>query len=106
LWVILRTFLWRQHGWTYRRIADALALNHTTVIRWMPEPHSGGASAPPEQPARVTGHDSYGAGEDSRENNHDDCVLAVAMACWYGEHFLGEDESDEVIDSMNAELRY
>jgi len=53
----------------------------------------------------LTGHDSYGAGEDWREGNHDDCVLAVAMACWFGEHCLIEDESDDVIDAMNAELR-
>ncbi len=33
----------------------------------------------------LTGHDSYGAGEDWREGNHDDLVLAVALACWYGE---------------------
>jgi hypothetical protein len=52
----------------------------------------------------LTGHDSYGAGEDWREGNHDDCVLAVAMACWFGEHCLGEDESDEVVGAMNAEL--
>jgi hypothetical protein len=28
------------------------------------------------------GHDSY---EAWREGDHDDCVLAVAMACWVGE---------------------
>lgn len=34
-----------------------------------------------------TGHDSYGAGEgaDWREGEHDDLVLAVAMAAWMGE---------------------
>jgi len=31
------------------------------------------------------GHDSYGAGTDWRENSHDDLVLAVALACWFGE---------------------
>ncbi len=36
--------------------------------------------------ATLTGHDSYGAGADWREGNHDDLVLATAMACWYGEH--------------------
>ena len=30
-----------------------------------------------------TAHDSY---EAWRESIHDDLVLAVAMACWYGEH--------------------
>jgi hypothetical protein len=29
----------------------------------------------------ATGHDSY----DAREGAHDDVVLAVALACWYGE---------------------
>lgn len=33
----------------------------------------------------TTGHDTYGAGMDWRENNHDDLVLALAMAAWYGE---------------------
>lgn len=32
-----------------------------------------------------TGHDSYGAGADWRDGNHDDMVLAVAMAVWFGE---------------------
>lgn len=37
--------------------------------------------------ARISlgGHDSYGAGDDWREGNHDDLVLSVAMAAWYGE---------------------
>ena len=37
--------------------------------------------------ARVTaaGHDAYGAGGDWREGAHDDLVLAVALAAWYGE---------------------
>jgi len=34
----------------------------------------------------LAGHDSFGAGEDWREGNHDDLVLAVALACWFGEH--------------------
>lgn len=33
----------------------------------------------------LSGHDSYGAGEDWRENNHDDLVLAVALALWLGD---------------------
>jgi len=33
----------------------------------------------------ATGHDSYGAGSDWRAGNHDDLVLAVALAAWYGE---------------------
>jgi hypothetical protein len=33
----------------------------------------------------LTGHDSYGAGEDWRAGNHDDLVLALAMAVWLGE---------------------
>jgi hypothetical protein len=37
--------------------------------------------------ARISaaGHDSYGAGDDWRENSHDDLVLALALACWKGE---------------------
>jgi hypothetical protein len=31
----------------------------------------------------ASGHDSY---ESWRENVHDDLVLSVAMACWYGEY--------------------
>jgi hypothetical protein len=34
---------------------------------------------------RATGHDSYGAGEDWRSAPHDDLVLALAMALWWGE---------------------
>ena len=34
----------------------------------------------------ATGHDSYGAGDDWREGNHDDLVLAVALSVWWGEH--------------------
>ncbi len=29
-----------------------------------------------------SGHDSYGAGADWRENSHDDLVLALALALW------------------------
>lgn len=34
----------------------------------------------------LTGHDSYGAGADWRDGNHDDLVLSVAMGLWWGEH--------------------
>jgi hypothetical protein len=37
----------------------------------------------------LSGHDSFGAGADCRDGNHDDCVLAVALACWYGERDEG-----------------
>jgi hypothetical protein len=33
----------------------------------------------------TTAHDSYSAW---RESDHDDLVLSVALACWYGEHML------------------
>jgi hypothetical protein len=38
--------------------------------------------------ARISlqGHDSYGAGDDWRTNNHDDLVLSVAMGVWWGEN--------------------
>jgi hypothetical protein len=39
----------------------------------------------------ATGHDSY---EAWREGEHDDLVLAVAMACWTGERYL------EKVDSL------
>jgi hypothetical protein len=34
----------------------------------------------------ATGHDSYGAADDWREGNHDDLVLALALAAWWTEH--------------------
>jgi hypothetical protein len=33
----------------------------------------------------ASGHDSYGAGDDWREGNHDDLVLALALASWWAE---------------------
>lgn len=39
----------------------------------------------------LSGHDSYGAGADWRTANHDDLVLAAAMALWLGEHGSGGD---------------
>jgi hypothetical protein len=38
----------------------------------------------------ATGHDSY---EAWREGDHDDLVLAVAMACWCGERYLRKETS-------------
>jgi len=38
----------------------------------------------------ATGHDSY---EAWREGDHDDLVLAVAMACWTGERYMSKEES-------------
>ena len=35
------------------------------------------------------GHDSYGAGDDWRDGNHDDLVLAASLACWFGERNEG-----------------
>ncbi len=35
------------------------------------------------------GHDSYGAGDEWRESAHDDLVLAVALAAWFGEQGKG-----------------
>lgn len=34
----------------------------------------------------LSGHDSYGAGADWREGNHDDLVLALALGVWTGEN--------------------
>lgn len=36
----------------------------------------------------LRGHDSYGAGEDWRSAPHDDLVLALALACWWGEQWV------------------
>ena len=33
----------------------------------------------------LAGHDSYGVVEEWRAGNHDDLVLALALACWWGE---------------------
>ena len=33
----------------------------------------------------AAGHDSYGAGDDWRQGNHDDLVLAVALSVWWGQ---------------------
>ena len=34
----------------------------------------------------AAGHDSYGAGQDWRDGNHDDLVLALALAVWDAQH--------------------
>ncbi len=78
------------------RIAEALPL--TPVITQELENFKAKRSV-------LTGHDSYGAGEDWREGNHDDCVLAVAMACWYGEHCFDDGAwFDEIQQYMNAQF--
>jgi hypothetical protein len=41
----------------------------------------------------ATGHDAY---EAWRENDHDDLVLALAMACWVAERFLYKPDRVEV----------
>ncbi len=54
----------------------------------------------------VLGNDTYGAGADWREGNHDDLVLAVAMASWYGEHVLkSQPWVGDVIAAMTEELQ-
>jgi hypothetical protein len=47
----------------------------------------------------LSGHDSYGAGEDWREGNHDDLVLSVALGCWHGEFEASEAERNRVVVS-------
>ena len=49
----------------------------------------------------ATGHDSY---EAWREGDHDDLVLAVAMACWVGERYLMKEESLQRPGRIVAEL--
>jgi hypothetical protein len=48
----------------------------------------------------AAGHDTYGAGDDWRENNHDDLVLAQALALWSAEQPRGgfEPLPQELID--------
>ena len=49
----------------------------------------------------LSGHDSYGAADDWRQSNHDDLVLAVAIAAWAGQHAGGgpiEPVSGELAD--------
>jgi hypothetical protein len=50
------------------------AAMHTTMMR---------ASAK----VRASGHEAFEAEADWRERPHDDLVLAVALACWYGERY-------------------
>lgn len=52
------------------------------------------------------GHDSYGAGDDWREGNHDDLVLATAMAAWYAERDANDGirpASGALADYLNAQ---
>ncbi len=58
--------------------------------------------------ATLTGHDTYGAGADWREGNHDDLVLSVAMAAWYGEqHPPGGDAwAGDLLVSMHGDADY
>lgn len=52
-----------------------------------------------------TGTDTYGAGVGAewREGAHDDCVLSVAMACWYGEQ---QDRNSVSLDDVIAASTY
>lgn len=43
----------------------------------------------------ATGHDSYGVAEEWRQGQHDDLVLAVAMACW-----LAQDDRPTAVRSF------
>jgi hypothetical protein len=50
------------------------------------------------------GHDAYGAGEDWREGQHDDLVLAQALALWHAETY-GAGGFEDVPDDILAQLR-
>lgn len=52
----------------------------------------------------LLGHESYGAGDDWREGNHDDLVLAAALACWAGESGMGTGELMPVGGALKASL--
>jgi hypothetical protein len=58
--------------------------------------------------ARISanGHDSYGAGDDWRQGNHDDLVLAVALSVWWGERSrgLGFEEVPDELALVLAEM--
>lgn len=53
----------------------------------------------------LSGHDSYGAGEDWRSAPHDDLVLALAMACWYGETIGASSWTEESLRDFAGFLR-
>lgn len=55
----------------------------------------------------TTGHTSYAADESWREGEHDDTVLAVAMAAWYGEHvnpLRQHAQFEAIMDAMTQEM--
>jgi len=54
----------------------------------------------------LSGHDSYGAGADWRVGSHDDLVLSVAMAVWFGERNRGTIEFNPpaIVAAMSRQL--
>lgn len=48
---------WRQRGWSYRRIADALGVSHMTAHRWIPEQDSTVTPVTVDLPERTIGKD-------------------------------------------------
>lgn len=80
---------WREHGWSYRRIADALAVHFETIRRWMPD-ESGVAFATPELPERVIGKD--GKSYPATKPIH--AVMSLGDAMVTDDFDWGEDEDD------------
>ena len=75
----------------YLRIAQALPLAHTLTAELL----NFKVTIDP-----ATAHDSYAAW---READHDDLVLAVALACWYSEHqnWPAQRRDQELLDAYD-----
>lgn len=52
----------------------------------------------------TTGHVSYGADESWREGEHDDTVLALAMALWYGEYLADQELSTQALNHYYSRM--
>lgn len=48
---------WRQRGWSYRRIADALGVSHMTAHRWIPDEDATVTGVTVDLPERIVGKD-------------------------------------------------
>lgn len=100
---------WRQHEWSYRRIADALAVSHMTVSRWIPEQDSTVTSVTVELPERSIGKD----GKSRPARRPKPTVLATSakeqeraltnMESLFSESAT-DDESDEYINASTGEI--
>lgn len=102
---------WREHEWSYRRIADALGVGKSTVYDWLgAEEESGVRNRTPEQPTRVIGADgkSYLASRPKpavQANNAKEQARALkAMESLFSEQET-EDTEDEHVDHETGEIQ-